>query len=543
MTADAEIRRYLKAFDFRKLFLECLGWDRHQARPLEVPVGGASYTLEAVAHKRGMVAFVCRPGPGGVPADDAARRRVEKEAFRAAAQHIVIFVDPDQTTQVWQWVRREPGRPVAFRRHTFHKGQPGDSLIQKLRQITFTLAEEERVTLPDATGRVRAAFDVDRVTRRFYDRFKDEHARFLRFITGIAKAADREWYASVMLNRLMFVWFIQKKGFLDGDDHYLRNRLRLVRQQRGKGQFHTFYRHFLRRLFHEGLGQPAARRKADLDALLGKVPYLDGGIFDVHELEAAYDTLDIPDEAFERLFDFFDDYQWHLDERPLRDDREINPDVLGYIFEKYVNQKQMGAYYTKEDVTEYIARNTVLPYLLDATARACPDAFRSDSPVWRLLREDPDAYLFEAVRKGVDLELPEAVAAGLDDVARRDGWNRPAADGFALPTETWREHVARRRRCLDLRDRLRKGEIHAVNDLITHNLDIRQFAEDLLDRTDDPALLLAFWRALERVSVLDPTCGSGAFLFAALNVLEPLYDACLLPRPHAGVPRRAGWIP
>ena len=29
------------------------------------------------------------------------------------------------------------------------------------------------------------------------------------------------------------------------------------------------------------------------------------------------------------------------------------------------------------------------------------------------------------------------------------------------------------------------------------------------------------------MTVLDPTCGSGAFLFAALNILEPLYEACL----------------
>jgi len=58
-------------------------------------------------------------------------------------------------------------------------------------------------------------------------------------------------------------------------------------------------------------------------------------------------------------FAFFEQYRWHLDERPLKKDDEINPDVLGYIFEKYINQKQMGAYYTKEDITGYICRNTV----------------------------------------------------------------------------------------------------------------------------------------------------------------------------------------
>jgi hypothetical protein len=219
--------------------------------------------------------------------------------------------------------------------------------------------------------------------------------------------------------------------------------------------------------------------------------------------------------------------KWHLDDRPLADDKEINPDVLGYIFEKYINQKQMGAYYTKEDITGYIARNTIVPFLLDAAAKACPAAFAVDGPVWRLLRDDPDKYIYAAVRQGVDVPLPDAVAAGVADVKRRDGWNRPAAQGFALPTETWREHIARRQRCHELRRKMRDGEVCAVNDLITHNLDICQFAEDVLDSCDDPELLRAVWHAVENVSVLDPTCGSGAFLFAALNILEPLYEACL----------------
>jgi hypothetical protein len=94
------------------------------------------------------------------------------------------------------------------------------------------------------------------------------------------------------------------------------------------------------------------------------VPYLNGGIFMPHQVEQLYGkTISIPDKAFENLFGFFDAYHWHLDERPLKADNEINPDVLGYIFEKYINQKQMGAYYTKEDITGYISQNTVIPFL------------------------------------------------------------------------------------------------------------------------------------------------------------------------------------
>ena len=206
---------------------------------------------------------------------------------------------------------------------------------------------------------------------------------------------------------------------------------------------------------------------------------------------------------------------------------EINPDVLGYIFEKYINQKQMGAYYTKEDITEYIAKNTVIPYLFDAAQKKCAIAFQPDSALWRLLRDDPDRYIYEPVRKGVDVPLPAEIARGMTDVSQRDGWNRPAAPEFALPTETWREHVARRQRCQELRDKLLAGEVHQINDLITYNLDLRQFAEDVISNCEGPELLRAFYQAISTVTVLDPTCGSGAFLFAALNILEPLYEACL----------------
>ena len=197
-----------------------------------------------------------------------------------------------------------------------------------------------------------------------------------------------------MLNRMMFVYFVQKQGFLDGDLDYLRNRLKMVQEQSGGGRFQQFYRLFLLRLFHEGLGQPEAQRAPDLAALLGRVPFLNGGLFDVHDLERDNPDISIPDAAFERVFDFFDGYRWHLDERPYREDNEINPDVLGYIFEKYVNQKQMGAYYTKEDITGYISRNTVIPFLFDAAKKECPVAFGPDGGVWRLLRDDPDRYIY-----------------------------------------------------------------------------------------------------------------------------------------------------
>ncbi len=199
----------------------------------------------------------------------------------------------------------------------------------------------------------------------------------------------------------------------------------------------------------------------------------------------------------------------------------------------------MGAYYTKEDITGYINRNTVIPFLFDKARKECPIAFKADGGVWRLLQDDPDRYCYDAVRHGVtyDLhgkeelaekqELPPEIAAGLDDVSERVGWNIPAPTEYALPTETWREHISRRQHYEEVRAKLLRGEVTSINDLITYNLDIEKFAQDVLAQSEGPELVRAFWKAVNKVSILDPTCGSGAFLFAALNILEPLYVTCL----------------
>ena len=532
------VRRRLESLDLQGLFIDDLGWD-HGGADHEATVAGRTFGLEAIAQKRSLVVYQYVADSDAAFPDHPTRQKIERSVSKTVREHLIVYATADRSTQCWHWVKREAGRPDRTRTHIYNRSQPGEALIQKLEQLVFTLEEEENLTIVDVSGRVREAFDVEKITKRFYDRFKKAHDAFLNFIEGITNASDREWYASLMLNRMMFIYFIQKRRFLDNDPDYLRSRLERVRQQEGAGNFHSFYRLFLMRLFHEGLGQPEADRAPELAALLGKVPYLNGGLFVVHDLERDYPDIHVPDAAFERVFAFFDAYQWYLDDRPLRNDNEINPDVLGYIFEKYINQKQMGAYYTKEDITGYISRNTVVPFLFDRARKDCAIAFQPGGGVWRLLSDDPDRYCQEAVRHGITCNLhkkealaahralPPEIAAGVDDVSKRGGWNGPASSEYALPTETWREHVARRQRYEEVRAKIEDGDVTSINDLITYNLDIEKFARDVIVGSEGPELVRAFWKALEAVSILDPTCGSGAFLFAALNILEPLYNACL----------------
>ncbi|RKU09110.1 SAM-dependent methyltransferase [Candidatus Poribacteria bacterium] len=528
MQIDRErTRQLLKDFEFESLLVD-LGWDRHKGEvKTEIREAGADeseYLLTAIAEKRGLAVFLCSPTPDGMIPDSQIRRKIQQEVAKSVHEHIIIYADAEKTTQIWQWVKREPGKPLARREQPYRREQSGEALIQKLETIAFSLEEEADLTLLDVTGRVRAAFDVERVTKRFYDHFKTEHARFLKFLKGIPNQEMERWYVSVMLNRLMFIYFIQKKDFLNGDPNYLQTKLE-ESQRRGNDRYYT---DFLCPLFFEGFAKPESERSSEMGQLLGEVPYLNGGIFQRHQIEKSHgETIQIPDAAFKGPFDFFDKYQWHLDERPLRNDNEINPDVLGYIFEKYINQKQMGAYYTKEDITEYISKNTVIPFLFDAARKECRIAFEGEASVWQLLRDDLDRYIYDAVKTGVELDLPEDIVEGIGDISKRGVWNTPAPDEYANPTEIWREVVARWSRYESIHTKLLNGEIDDINALIAHNLDLRQFAQDVIENCEGPELLRAFWKAITEVTVLDPTCGSGAFLFAALNILEPLYEACL----------------
>ena len=529
MNIDSEsAREQLRNFDLPPLFNQ-LGWDLY-SQTLPIRVGEVEYVLTGCAEKRGMVVFYYSSPPENEIPDYATRSKIEREVARSVHEHLIIHTDHEKTTQIWQWVKREPGKPAQRREQIYDlTHQTGEALIQKLRSIAFSLDEEEGIGIVDVTSRVRAAFDVEKITRRFYDYFKKEHDAFLQFLEGIPDEGMQRWYVSVIINRLMFIYFIQKKNFLNGAPDYLRNNLQSS-QQNGMDQY---YKAFLCPLFFEGFAKPITDRTPGMENWLGDVPYLNGGIFQKHQIEEHHgERIQIPDAVFERLFDFFDHYQWHLDDRPLRNDNEINPDVLGYIFEKYINQKQMGAYYTKEDITEYISKNTIIPFLLDSARKKCEIAFEppadsNSATVWQLLVKDPNRYIYDAVKHGTEHELPPEIDAGVKNVSKRTQWNTLAPSEYALPTEIWREVVARRERYKEVHAKLSRGEIHEVNDLITYNLNIRQFAQDIIENCEGPDLLRAFWKAIKAVTILDPTCGSGAFLFAALNILEPLYEACL----------------
>ena len=517
---------YLKSGDLRGLFNE-MGWDNPVSRqPESIDLDEQKFSLLPIAEKRGVVIYQCDTIPNG-----KLRKKIEREIRKITHEHLIVFTLQDNSKQVWQWVARGKGEAEKFREHAWHTNKSPEPLIQKLNRIAFSLPEEEELTLSGTTRRLQSAFEQEDITRRFYESFKKEHKKFLDFVEGLAKKVDREWYASLMLNRLMFVYFIQKRGFLDNDIDYLQNRFDEVRKTQGPDRFHGFYRAFLLRLFHGGLATPVELRDEKTVELIGNIPYLNGGLFEPHAFEEGNSKIQIPDEAFKAIFSFFDRYQWALDTRLTEgaDGNQINPDVLGHIFEKYINQKQkeMGAYYTQEDITGYITQNTIIPWLLKKVESVDGNAFARDGFVWRLLHGNADRYIYKEVAHGTELGLPEHIAAGIKDASKRGKYWNGAATGHGLPTEIWRETIARRQWHSDIQQKMASGSITNIEDLITYNLNISQFVQDVIREAESPDLIRMFWDGVKSIKVIDPTCGSGAFLFAALKVLHDIYDACL----------------
>ena len=137
----AEIRERLRAFEFITLFNE-LGWDHFHNR-FEVEVGEATYALSGVAEKHGVQVFRSGPGADGGLPDRATRRAIDREVGRRAHEHLLIFTDGGETTQIWRWELSEPGRPRRPYEYELHPGQSGEMLSQRLQELFISIRPDQ----------------------------------------------------------------------------------------------------------------------------------------------------------------------------------------------------------------------------------------------------------------------------------------------------------------------------------------------------------------------------------------------------------------
>lgn len=446
-----QARKALQAFDFKTLFIEELGWSN--------PASGKAVTeiikdiiiiRKPIAELSGAVVFEITTPEGEVP-DPRKRFAIAKEIQKQHYEHVLIFLDKDRKQSIWHWLKNQDKKMVS-REHFFFRHQPGDGFIAKIASLVVDISEfdkEGNIAIAEVASRIKSALDIERVVKKFFRDYQQEYIVFLDLIEGIDNEADRRWYASVILNRLMFIYFLQKKLFLDnGDANYLNRKLEYAKTQLGKDKF---YSECLSRLFFEGFAKHENQRDEETNKLIGKIKYLNGGLFLHHKIEIKYKgKIKIPDAAFDNLFGLFNRYSWTLDDTPGGADNEMNPDVLGYIFEKYINQKAFGAYYTRTEITEYLCEQTVYKLILDEI-------------------------------NGNEIELGDA------------------------------KHVTEKTKHL-----LKGQHYDSIAELLLN-----------LDADTCRKLVVGDNAILPNLSLLDPACGSGAFLVAAMKTLINVYAAIL----------------
>lgn len=359
-----QCRKFLQYFNFQDLFIQQLGWEFPAVnKPVFMEVDEQKYTRSPIAALAGAVVFEITCNGAEIP-NARTLEAIYREIAQLHLENLLIFIDHNRTQSLWYWVRRE-GSKIYPRDHVFTKSQTGDLLLSKISALRVGIEEIEEITVIDIAERLQRGFDVERVTKSFFEKFQEQHSSFLSLIKGIDNQADKRLYTSVLLNRLMFVYFLQKKGFIKGftsDDNtfYLQNQLE---KSKARGE-NLFYQEFLTTLFFEGFAKPEQQRSPHTQALIGNVKYLNGGLFLKHQIEQEYQNILIPDAAFVSVFNLFAKFSWNLDDTPGGSDNEINPYVLGYIFEKYINQKAFGAYYTRPEITGYLCDRTINKLIL-----------------------------------------------------------------------------------------------------------------------------------------------------------------------------------
>lgn len=370
----AKARERLDTFEFGRLFIEELGWSNpSDSRPSLLNVDEVSWRIRIVAQLAGVAVIEVESADGTIP-DASTKKRFHREISKLHHENLLIFVDSGRTRSEWYWLKRDQGKELP-RPHEYVRGQPGDLFLTKVAPLLFEISDFESgdPAVVEVARRLKLGLDVEKVTKKFYGEFQQQHISFLELISGIDDERQRRWYASVLLNRLMFIWFLQRKGFVGGGDlDYLDHKLE-ESEARGKNRF---FGEFLKSLFFEGFAKPHHERSEAANKLLGEIRYLNGGLFLPHVIEQQNSHIDVPDQAFANLFRLFRSYSWNLDDTPGGEPNEINPDVLGYIFEKYINQKAFGAYYTRSEITTYLCERTIHRLILDAVNTPSNDLVR-----------------------------------------------------------------------------------------------------------------------------------------------------------------------
>jgi type I restriction-modification system DNA methylase subunit len=246
---------------------------------------------------------------------------------------------------------------------------------------------------------LRTAFSVEALSDEFFDKYREQYADFIQYVTGkrFVKVGSK-WeekilgepdtalmqafnhnekkirdYVKKMMGRITFLHFLQRKGWMCGDLNYMQNMFE-------NSQYKDDYLDsVLEPLFFGILNTKPAEREALFadygwdKSLLDEwkdIPYLNGGLFERDEEDEPESRF--PADYFKRLFQFFSEYNFTIDENDPNDaEVGVDPEMLGKIFENLLeDNKDKGAFYTPKEIVRYMCKESLIAYLETNTSIA-----------------------------------------------------------------------------------------------------------------------------------------------------------------------------
>ena len=312
----------------------------------------------------------------------------------------IIFHYEDSDSWDWRFsfCQKDNKEMTEAKRYTFLLG-PGQSCRTAADNFQKLIDKHGEINRDD----IVKAFDVEALSDEFFEKYREHYSEFVMYITGkkYVKQSNNKYvevvfhephpilynrfgkddkrvrdYIKKLLGRIVFLCFIEKKGWLgvkpngqwnNGDKNFLLN----LYQKANDSQKNNFLEEILEPLFSMALNTDRREngdvfdthvRGLDNNGIV-RIPYLNGGLFEMDkddELEVVF-----PKEYFEKFLVMLSQYNFTIDENdPNEAEVGIDPEMLGRIFESLLeDNKDKGAFYTPKEIVQYMCRESLIVYL------------------------------------------------------------------------------------------------------------------------------------------------------------------------------------
>lgn len=285
------------------------------------------------------------------------------------------------------------GEATSPKRYTYVFGS--DDLLYRTPIERFNFLKKKGISFEN----LKTAFSVEALSDEFFDKYREQYADFIQYITGkrFVKVGSK-WeekvlgepnaalmqafghnekkirdYVKKMMGRITFLHFLQRKGWMCGDLNYMQNMFE------NSAYKNDYLDSVLEPLFFGILNTKPAEREALFTdygwdkSLLNEwkdIPYLNGGLFERDEEDEPESRF--PADYFKRLFQFFSEYNFTIDENDPNDaEVGVDPEMLGKIFENLLeDNKDKGAFYTPKEIVRYMCQESLIAYLETNTSVA-----------------------------------------------------------------------------------------------------------------------------------------------------------------------------